>query len=154
MITRNEQDALDLAQETFLKAWKHLSRFDGTHSLASWLRKIVTNASIDLCRAKSYRPQSELPDGVLRPDPASRTTPYTPVSPGKALENKELGARIALAFEALTPEQRAVISLKEFEGLTYEEIAQATETSLGTVMSRLFYARKKLQALLEGVRHG
>lgn len=153
MIVRNQEDAFDLAQETFLRAWKNLHRFDGTHSMASWLRKIVTNAAIDLCRAKGHRPQSELPEGTLHADPASRTTPSSPAAPNKALENKELGARIEQAFEMLTLEHRAVISLKEFEGLSYQEIAEATGTSVGTVMSRLFYARQKLQSLLADLRH-
>ncbi len=153
LIVRNEDDALDICQETFLRAWRSLTSFDGKASLISWLRRIATNASIDVCRSRQRRPQVEIDDGPLKPDAASRTTPSGFERPGDGLIRKELRERLEAAFAELSPEHRAVISLKEFEGLSYEEIAAATGTSQGTVMSRLFYARKKLQTLLADLRY-
>jgi RNA polymerase sigma-70 factor (ECF subfamily) len=154
LIVRNEEDAMDLCQETFLRAWRSLSKFDGKQPLLAWLRRIVTNAAIDVCRARQRRPQVEIDSGLpLAVDPASRTTPASFERPGDGLVRAELKARLDAAFSELSPEHRATISLKEFEGLSYEEIAQATGTTTGTVMSRLFYARKKLQSLLSDLRH-
>ena len=145
-IVRNEEDALDVTQETFIRAWKSLPRFDGKASLTSWLYRIATNAAIDLCRRR--KPQTTLEAGPLNVDAASHTTPAQADVPGAGHDRAEIRRRVDLAFAELSPEHRAVISLKEMEDLSYEEIAQRVGCSVGTVMSRLFYARKKLQALL------
>lgn len=147
-MVRNAEDALDLTQETFLRAWKSLDRFDGAASFSSWVHRIATNAAIDLCRRRQSRPQSELELGPMKIDPASRTTPSSPEPPGTGLDRAEVRRRIEAAFAQLSPDHRAVIVLKEIEDLSYEEIADQVGCSLGTVMSRLFYARKKLQTLL------
>lgn len=147
-IVRNEEDALDLTQETFIRAWKSLARFDGKASLASWLYRIATNASIDLCRKRQHRSQTTLDAAPLKVDAASHTTPSQPEAPGTGLDRAEIRRRVEQAFAQLSPEHRAVVSLKEIEDLSYEEIAGRVGCSLGTVMSRLFYARKKLQTLL------
>ena len=84
-------------------------------------------------------------------DPASRTTPSRSEVPGEALDRRDLRARLDRALASLSPEHRAVVVLREIEELSYEEIAGQTRTSIGTVMSRLFYARKHLQSLLKEV---
>ena len=147
-ILRNEEDALDITQETFIRAWRSLASFDGTAALSSWLRRIATNASIDLCRRRRIRPQTEIESGLMKIDPASRTTPSKPEAPGTSLDRAEIKRRVEEAFSTLSPEHRAVIVLREIEDLSYEEIAGNLGCSLGTVMSRLYYARKKLQTLL------
>jgi RNA polymerase sigma-70 factor (ECF subfamily) len=147
-MVRNEEDALDLTQETFLRAWKSLARFDGKASLSSWLHRIATNAAIDLCRRRQNRPQVELESGPMKIDAASRTTPSRPDAPGVSHDRQEIRRRIEAAFAQLSPDHRAVIVLKELEDFSYEEIAREVGCSLGTVMSRLFHARKKLQTLL------
>ncbi|HEU4678241.1 MAG TPA: sigma-70 family RNA polymerase sigma factor [Terrimicrobiaceae bacterium] len=147
-IARNQEDALDLTQETFIRAWKSLARFDAAAPFASWLHRIATNAAIDLCRRRQVRPQVEIGSGALKVDPASRTTPSRPETPGTSLDRAEIKRRVEEAFQGLTPEHRAVIVLKEIEDFSYEEIARHLGCSTGTVMSRLFYARKKLQTLL------
>lgn len=147
-IVRNEEDALDVTQETFIRAWKSLPRFDGKASLISWLYRIATNAGIDVCRRRQSRPQTELDSGPMKIDAASHTTPSQPDAPGEGHDRAEIRRRVEAAFAELSPEHRAVISLKELEDLSYEEIAQRVGCSVGTVMSRLFYARKKLQSLL------
>lgn len=148
-MVRNEEDALDLTQETFLRAWKSLARFDGKASLASWLHRIATNAAIDLCRRRQSRPQVEWETGPMKIDAASRTTPSHPDAPGEGIDRQEIRRRIEMAFAQLSPEHRAVIVLKELEDFSYEQIARQVGCSLGTVMSRLFHARKKLQTLLK-----
>lgn len=147
-IVRNAEDALDLTQETFIRAWRSLPRFDVRTSFSSWLYRIATNASIDLCRRRQIRRQTGLETGPLKIDAASRTTPAAGEAPGAGLDREEIRQRVEEAFSSLSPEHRAVIVLKEIEDLSYEEIAQRVGCSRGTVMSRLFYARKKLQALL------
>jgi RNA polymerase sigma-70 factor (ECF subfamily) len=147
-IVRNEDDALDLTQETFIRAWRSLAGFDGTATLSSWLHRIATNAAIDLCRRRRVRPQAEFESGMMKIDPASRTTPASPEIPGSSLDRIEIKRRVEEAFSALSPEHRAVVVLKEIEDLSYEEIARHLGCSRGTVMSRLFYARKRLQNLL------
>jgi RNA polymerase sigma-70 factor (ECF subfamily) len=147
-IGRNEEDALDLTQETFIRAWRSLKGFDGSATFSSWLHRIATNAAIDLCRRRRIRPQTEIGSEWMKIDPASRTTPSKPEVPGASLDRAVIRRRVEEAFSALSPEHRAVIVLKEIEDLSYEEIARHLGCSLGTVMSRLFYARKKLQTLL------
>lgn len=152
MIIRNEEDACELCQDAFVKAWRSLHRFDGKFSFASWMRRIVSNAAIDLCRTRSRRPQVGMEIGELRPDAASRTTPSGGEVPGVGADREMLRSRIGAAFEALSPEHRQVIVLKEIEDLSYREIAREAGCSTGTVMSRLFYARKKLQDLLSDLK--
>ena len=148
-ILRNEEDALDLTQDTFIRAWRSLNKFDGRHPLATWLHRIATNAAIDLIRRRQARPQCELTEGPMAVDPASRTTPSAAEVPGEALDRRDLRAILDRALASLSPEHRAVVVLREVEELSYEEIAERTKASMGTVMSRLFYARKHLQTLLK-----
>lgn len=139
LICRNSEDALDVCQETFLRAWRALRSFDGRQPFAAWLRRIAANAAIDLCRRRARRPEVEMDNGAAD---AAGTTGETP---RHALERAELAKRIQAAFGALSPEHRAVIALRDVEGLSYKEIAAAVGCSVGTVMSRLFYARQKLR---------
>jgi RNA polymerase sigma-70 factor, ECF subfamily len=147
---QNEQDAWDLAQEGFLKAWKSIHRFKGESSFYTWLYRIMTNVTIDSLRRKGIRGEAEFDDRVapVNVEPGSRTTPSSAPLPNKKLEYREIRQRIDEAIAKLSPEHRAVIVMKEIEDLQYNEIAEVLSCSLGTVMSRLFYARKKLQSLL------
>lgn len=144
-ILRNSDDALDVVQDTFIRAWKHLDRFDGAASLGSWLSRIATNASIDVVRRRQARPQTEFEAAPMAIDAASHTTPARPDRPGESLDRAAMRDRFDRALATLSPEHRAVIVLKEIEDFSYQEIADAVGCSIGTVMSRLFYARKKLQ---------
>ncbi len=144
-ILRNNDDALDVTQDTFLRAWKGLVRFDGSASLGSWLSRIASNASIDLIRRRQSHPQTEFEAVPMAIDTASRTTPSQPKKPGDSLDQADMRERFEAALGTLSPEHRAVIVLKEIEDLSYQEIADSVGCSIGTVMSRLFYARKKLQ---------
>jgi RNA polymerase sigma-70 factor (ECF subfamily) len=152
-MVRNEQDAWDLSQEAFLKAWRNLDRFRGQSSFYTWLYRIATNVTIDWVRKKQIEGGVEFDDtiGMTDIEPGSSTTPQAEALPHQRMEQEEVQARIADAIEQLSPEHRTVILLREVDGLQYEEIAEAMHCSVGTVMSRLFYARKKLQTLLRDV---
>jgi len=152
-MVQNEQDAWDLAQEGFLKAWKSIHRFKGESSFYTWLYRIMTNVTIDALRRKGIHGEAEFDDRIApaNVDPGSRTTPSAVPLPHIKLEQNEIRQRIDEAIQKLSPEHRAVIIMKEIEDLQYSEIAEILNCSLGTVMSRLFYARKKLQILLQDV---
>jgi RNA polymerase sigma-70 factor, ECF subfamily len=152
-MVHNEQDAWDLAQDSFVKAWKSIKRFRGRSSFYTWLYRIVMNVTIDWVRKKQVKPAAEFNDAtqLKEIDPASKTVPKADALPYETMERSEIRERIDQAVAQLTPEHRAVILMKEIEEMQYHEIAEALGCSIGTVMSRLFYARKKLQNLLRDV---
>jgi RNA polymerase sigma-70 factor, ECF subfamily len=153
-MVHNEQDAWDLAQDSFLKAWKSIGRFRGRSSFYTWIYRIVTNVTIDWLRKKQIRGTgAEFDDsiGLRTIEPASHTVPKADPQPSQRIEQEEIRARIDAAIAQLSPEHRAVILMKETEDMQYHEIAEVLGCSIGTVMSRLFYARKKLQSLLRDV---
>jgi len=153
-MVHNEQDAWDLAQDSFVKAWKSIKRFRGRSSFYTWIYRIVMNVTIDWLRKKQVKGAGvEFDDAIqLREvSPASKTLPKADPLPYERMERSEVRARIDNAIAQLSPEHRAVILMKETEGMQYHEIAEALGCSIGTVMSRLFYARKKLQNLLKDV---
>jgi RNA polymerase sigma-70 factor (ECF subfamily) len=153
-MVHNEQDAWDLAQDSFLKAWKSIGRFRGKSSFYTWLYRIVMNVTIDWVRKKQIKGSgAEFDDAIelKEIDPASKTVPKPDALPFENMERGEIRAQIDRAIAQLSPEHRAVILMKEIEDMQYNEIAEALDCSIGTVMSRLFYARKKLQNLLKDV---
>jgi RNA polymerase sigma-70 factor (ECF subfamily) len=150
----NEQDAWDLAQDSFVKAWKSIGKFRGQSSFYTWIYRIVTNVTIDWLRKKQLKGRgTEFNDElqVREVNAAARTVPRAEAAPHQRMEQSESRARIDTAIQQLSPEHRAVILMKEMEDMQYHEIAEALGCSIGTVMSRLFYARKKLQNLLRDV---
>lgn len=152
-MVRNEQDAWDLAQDGFLKAWKSIANFRGQSAFYTWLYRIMTNVTIDWLRKKQIEGGTEFDDTLelKNIEPGSSTVPRAEPLPDEKLEHVEIRKRIDAALEKLSAEHRAVIVMKEIDGMQYNEIADAIGCSLGTVMSRLFYARKKLQTLLRDV---
>jgi len=150
-MVHNEQDAWDLAQDSFVKAWKSIKRFRGKSSFYTWIYRIVMNVTIDWLRKKQVTVAgAEFDDAIQLKeiDPASKTVPQADPLPHQQLEQAEIRRQIDKAIDQLSPEHRAVILMKEIEDMQYHEIAEALGCSIGTVMSRLFYARKKLQNLL------
>ena len=152
-MVHNEQDAWDLAQDGFLKAWKSIARFRGQSSFYTWLYRIMMNVTIDSLRRKHAEAETEFDDtiGLTNIDPNSVTTTKTGVLPHEKIVGDEIRGRIEAAVSKLTPEHRAVILMREMDGMEYQEIADALDCSIGTVMSRLFYARKKMQSMLRDV---
>lgn len=147
---QNEAEAWDLSQEAFIKAWRALPQFKLDSSFYTWLYRIAHNVTYDWLRKKRISGEGEFDDSRTEHKVAAgaEAVPHGDPSPDVALNRVELGQRIHEAIAKLSPEHQQVILLREIEGLAYEEIAQTVPCSLGTVMSRLFYARKKLQELL------
>lgn len=152
-MVHNEQDAWDLAQDGFLKAWKSIGRFRGQSSFYTWLYRIVMNVTIDALRKKHVEGETEFDDTIhlARIDPGATTVPRGTALPHQKVANDEIRARIDAAIVRLSPDHRAVILMREMDGMEYQEIADALGCSIGTVMSRLFYARKKMQSMLKDV---
>ena len=152
-MVRNEQDAWDLAQEGFVKAWKSMDKFRGQSSFFTWIYRIMTNVAIDFLRKKQIQSGVEFDDQIGLKDiaPGAMTTPSRAAAPAQNISNAEIRSRIDEAISRLSPEHRTVIVMKEMDGMQYHEIAEVLECSIGTVMSRLFYARKKLQTMLKDV---
>jgi RNA polymerase sigma-70 factor (ECF subfamily) len=152
-MVRHEDDAWDLCQDGFFKAWKNIRHFRGQSAFFTWLYRILMNVTIDWVRRRQAQGETEFDDaiGLQHIEPASTTTPRGEMPPAARLSDKEIRARIDAAIQKLSPEHREAIVLREIEGLEYQEIAERAGIPLGSVMSRLFYARKKLQALLRDV---
>lgn len=149
---KNDADAWDLSQEVFLKVWRALPKFEARAKFSTWLFRITHNVVYDWLRKRKIDSAGELDDGILKDSDiaaGSRTSPAPAERPDEALANTELGNRINAALATLSAEHRETILLREVQGFDYKEIAKVMECSLGTVMSRLYYARKKLQTLLE-----
>jgi RNA polymerase sigma-70 factor (ECF subfamily) len=149
-MVHNRDDALEIVQETFVKAYENLEQFKGESSFYAWLYRIVVNLAIDHQRRDQRRPTvpiEERPGGGGE-DIAEPTLSPTANDPYQAARSKQIGARVMEAISELTPDHKAVILLREVEGLSYDEISRVMQCSKGTVMSRLHYARKKLQKKL------
>jgi RNA polymerase sigma-70 factor (ECF subfamily) len=150
-MVHNEQDAWDLAQDSFLKAWKSIARFRGQSSFHTWMYRIVMNVTIDWLRKKQVQGAgAEFDDAIQLKeiDPASRTVPHAGPLPHEGMQGREIRDRIEAAIAQLSPEHRAVILMKEIEDMQYHEIAETLGCSIGTVMSRLARARRRLIATL------
>src|SRR6478672_6975023 len=149
-IMRNEEEAIDLSQEAWVKGWQRLKQFQGDSSFVTWMTRIVINLCLDQLRKhKRHRSESielmeEESGGV------ERQMPVVTVNPTEGLERSELRQRIDKALALLSMEHRTVLILHEFEELEYKEIAKRMQCSIGTVMSRLFYARRKMANLMAG----
>jgi RNA polymerase sigma-70 factor (ECF subfamily) len=144
-VVRQADDALDVVQDAFIKAHKHLDKFEGTSSFYTWLYRIVMNLAIDHLRkhkrVTELRDGDELSDDVLLPQLLGG-------NPGRALMDKEIRERIDHALAELSDNHRSVLVMRELEGLSYEEMAKVMGCSKGTIMSRLFHARKNMQRML------
>lgn len=139
----NPQDAEDTTQEAFILAWKAIHRFRGG-SFKSWLLRIASNASIDLLRSKKGRKTDSLDSLYSEYNPL----PSTSESPEEHTLREELSHLITRNLLSLPDEQRLAITLADLQGLSYEEIAQVTKCSIGTVRSRLSRGRANLRNLL------
>ncbi len=148
-LLRDENDAREVVQEAFLRVHRGLPTFHGGSSFFTWLYRIVTNLSIDLMR-KPFRRDTELDDTRQLPDEADipLLSRIEGADPLEAVRCKEINDRIQAALDALPPYHRGVILMREMEGMSYEEMARAMRVSKGTIMSRLFHARQKLQRAL------
>jgi RNA polymerase sigma-70 factor (ECF subfamily) len=155
-VVRNQDDALDVVQDAFIKAHKHLASFEGQASFYTWLYRIVMNLAIDHLRKHKRQQPVDFTDAAV--EGAVSEDALLPKiiggNPGRALLDREIRDRIAEALDGLSENHRAVLVMRELEGLSYEEMAAAMQCSKGTIMSRLFHARKNMQRQLVDLYQG
>jgi RNA polymerase sigma-70 factor (ECF subfamily) len=149
-MVHDHDDARDICQEAFLKVHRNIAGFEGDAQFFTWLYRIVMNLCIDHLRRRRGE-KVEFDDAQATAD-AGDDAGIAPrrcgFDPGRALHDKELRARLRDALARLTPSHRAVLVMREVDGLSYKEMADVVGCSIGTVMSRLFHARKKMQKML------
>ena len=146
-LVRQREDALDIAQEAFVRAYQSLAGFKGEARFSTWLHRIVVNLALDHLRRQAHRDAGEYQDRRGLEEAARSVVAPTP-DPHEAAEALETRRQIQEGLAALPVEQRAVLLLREIDGLSYKDIATSMRCSIGTVMSRLHYARRKMQAFL------
>ena len=153
-VTRSKEDAEDVIQESFVKAYLALPSFKGESAFSTWLHRIVYNMAIDVRRKRSgkERGREEFDELKIVPGSDNLAVAREEFHPHARLVSKESAGRIQEELNTLSEEHRAVVILREIEGMSYEEIADVVGVSKGTVMSRLHYARKRLQRGLRDLR--
>lgn len=152
-VVKNQQDAHDIVQEAFVRVHRHLGGFQGASSFYTWLYRITMNLSIDHHRRKKNAIAVDYDDAIRRePEDAESAAEIMPSyvnnDPGKSHSRKELAERMRAALSTLPEYHQQVIVLREVDGLSYEEIAKIMKVPKGTIMSRLFHARRKMQSAL------
>lgn len=151
-MVRNQEEALDLSQEAWVKGWQRLNQFQGESSFSTWMTRIVINLCLDHLR-KQQRQRTESIEAMDEDSGGvERQMPVVAVNPTERLERGELRQRIERGLDQLSYEHRTVLVLHEFEEMEYKQIAKFMNCSIGTVMSRLFYARRRLAAVLSDLK--
>jgi RNA polymerase sigma-70 factor (ECF subfamily) len=148
-LVHDENDARELVQDAFLRVYKGLGAFQGGSSFFTWLYRIVMNLAIDLMR-KPGRRDLELQENHVVDEEAEfpLVSRIDGADPLDVIRRREIARRIQEALDELPPYHRGVILMREVEGMSYEEMARAMGVSKGTIMSRLYHARQKLQRAL------
>ncbi|MCO5053348.1 MAG: sigma-70 family RNA polymerase sigma factor [Verrucomicrobiae bacterium] len=149
---RNEDEAIDLSQEAWVKGWQRLVQFQGESSFTTWMTRIVINLCLDQLRKRKRQRTESIEAMDEESGGVERQMPIVTVNPTAGLEREDLRIRIDEALGKLTEAHRTVLVLHEFEQMEYKNIAKAMNCSIGTVMSRLFYARRKMAALLQDLK--
>jgi len=143
----NEADALDAVQEAFVKALIHLPSFQGRSSFKTWMLRVVSNAALDLGRQRSRREAISM--DAVGPKYREDFEPLIHPDPARELERHDLRKQLNEALAELPVAQRQTFVLHAEAELSYREVAEILDISIGTVMSRLYYARQRLRVLLE-----
>ncbi|MFW5966603.1 MAG: RNA polymerase sigma factor [Persicimonas sp.] len=150
---KNEHDSLDVSQEVFIKVFKYLENFNQNSSFYTWLYRITVNKCIDYIRKQKRRSEVDYDDTIGRTEEVEGDQNIMPstlgVQPGRAYERKELRSKMLEALDTLSEKHRTILILREVEGLSYEEMADVLDISKGTVMSRLYHARRYFQDAIE-----
>lgn len=149
-ILRDEEAARDMAQEAFLRVLRHVNKLDDKKDPAGWIRRIVTNLCLDELRKR--RTTVQVGGAPISDVPAPASPEY---EPAYGCETRELRTLLRESFSTLSPNHLELFLMRETEGMTYAEMAEEVDCPPGTVMSRLFHARKKLQThLRRGLQYG
>jgi RNA polymerase sigma-70 factor (ECF subfamily) len=143
-VVRQREEALDIVQEVFIKLYRSIRNFKGKSKFYTYLYRMAMNTAIDHARKMGRSPFSSL-DGMEGFQPSEGIEKR----PDSILLHKELEERVKVALEKLPKDQRMALIFREVEGLSYQEMAEAMGCSIGTVMSRLHYARKRIQELFK-----
>jgi len=148
-MTANHEDANDLAQEAFIKAFQALRSFKGGSSFYTWIYRIAVNKTINFLKQRRNKSQMSLDDLDFNaehdPDLVALVSEKTP---RREVGLAELQEKLNAAMQRLSEPHRLVVTLHDVQGLSHEEIAEIMDCNIGTVRSRLFYARQQLQAYL------
>lgn len=147
-ITGNAEDAADMAQEAFIKAFNSIYSFKGDSRFSVWLYRIVSNVCVDFLRSRARRPASSLSTENEEGESVELEIADESLSPEKLLETKLSCEAVRRGLDSLPGDYRQILLLREIQGLSYDEIAQILDIEIGTVKSRIFRARKKLCAYL------
>ena len=147
-ILRHREAARDVTQEAFIKAHRELPHFEGKSKFKTWLYRIAVNSAIDEQRRKRPAQSLDATDASGEEDEKPVVITDPGADPSEKAEQSELRSLILKALDELSADHRAVMVLREWQGLSYEEIAETLSLGMGTVMSRLFYARKKMAEIL------
>lgn len=150
---KNQQDALDVSQDVFIKVFRYLKNFNHSSSFYTWLYRITVNKCIDFIRKQNRRAELDYNDAVAPGEGVDGDENILPstlgMQPDRVYARKELREKMLEALESLSEKHRTILILREVEGLAYEEIADVLGISKGTVMSRLFHARRYFQDAMQ-----
>ena len=147
-MTGNSEDAADMTQEAFIKAYNSLQSFRGDSKFSVWLYRIVSNVCLDFLRSKNRRPTVSLSVEDDDGEDAQLDVADASQSPELLLDRKLTRDSVRRGLDSLPPDYRQILLLREIQGLSYDEIAQALSLEVGTVKSRIFRARKRLCTFL------
>lgn len=147
-MTGNSEDAADMTQEAFIKAYNSLQSFRGDSKFSVWLYRIVSNVCLDFLRSKNRRPTVSLSVEDDDGEDAQLDVADESQSPELLLDRKLTRDSVRRGLDSLPPDYRQILLLREIQGLSYDEIAQALSLEVGTVKSRIFRARKRLCTFL------
>lgn len=142
---KNADDSMDVSQEVFVKVYRYLEKFNFQSTFYTWLYRITVNMCIDHIRKNQRVKNVEYDDGIAREDSDHVMPSQLGLNPDKVYGQKELREKMLVALESLGEKHRTILILREVDGLSYEEIAEVLNISKGTVMSRLFHARRYFQ---------
>ena len=149
-MTGNEQDAEDVVQESFLRAYRQLSKFDERATFGTWLYRIASNCSLDLVRSRKRRSEHLAPVDDEMEDPM-QSLPSGDPTPERVALSSELRGRVAEAMNELSPTERTAFVLRHFEGMRIEEVSRVLECQPGAAKHSVFRAVQKLRRALEPV---
>ncbi len=146
---KDPDDSMDVSQEVFIKVYRYLDNFNLQSSFYTWLYRITVNKCIDFMRKKKRQREVDYDDTLSREGDVEGDDELLPsrlgIHPDRVYARKELRAQMLEALKTLSEKHRTILILREVEGLSYEEIAEVLQISKGTVMSRLYHARRYFQ---------